>query len=79
LISVDLNNTPYTYVYKKINKNFKDSFVEKGSGFGSTYGFGLIPIRIDYLFVSSSINVDYFKTHDINLSDHKPISVFLNI
>ena len=79
LISVDLNNTPYTYVYKKINKNFKDSFVEKGSGFGSTYGFGLIPIRIDYLFVSPSINVDYFKTHDINLSDHKPISVFLNI
>jgi hypothetical protein len=31
------------------------------------------------LFVSPSINVDYFKTHDINLSDHKPISVFLNI
>ena len=79
LISVDLNNTPYTYVYKKINKNFKDSFVEKGGGFGSTYGFGLIPIRIDYLFVSSSIYVDYFKTHDINLSDHKPISVYLNI
>ena len=67
------------YVYKKINKNFKDSFVEKGSGFGSTYGFGLIPIRIDYLFVSPSINVDYFKIHDIYLSDHKPISVFLNI
>jgi len=79
LISVDLNNTPYTYVYKKINKNFKDSFVEKGGGFGSTYGFGLIPIRIDYLFVSPSINVDYFKIHDIYLSDHKPISVFLNI
>ena len=79
LISVDLNNTPYTYVYKKINKYFKDSFIEKGGGFGSTYGFGLIPIRIDYLFVSSSIYVDYFKTHDINLSDHKPISVYLNI
>jgi len=79
VISVDLNSTPYSFVYKKISNHFNDSFLKKGRGFGSTYGLGKIPMRIDFMFTTPSISVNNFVKHNINLSDHKPISVFLKI
>jgi vancomycin resistance protein VanJ len=78
-ISVDLNSTPYSFVYKKISNHFDDSFLKKGRGFGSTYGLGKIPMRIDFMFTTPSISVNNFVKHNINLSDHKPISVFFKI
>ena len=79
VISVDLNSTPYSFVYKKISNHFDDSFLKKGRGFGSTYGLGKIPMRIDFMFTTPSISVNNFVKHKINLSDHKPISVFFKI
>ena len=41
--------------------------------------FKFMPIRIDYLFNSRTINVNNFKIYSEILSDHRPISVFLDI
>ena len=76
ILSVDLNNTPYSFVYKKFEENYDDSFVENGNGFGSTFGSKILPMRIDYIFKSSSITSKKFIVYDVKFSDHKPISMF---
>ena len=50
ILAVDLNNTTDSFVYKKINDLYFDSYVQKGFEFGATYGFSFLPIRIDYIF-----------------------------
>ena len=79
VLAADLNNTQHSFFYKQFKDNFNDSFISSGAGFGSTYDFKFMPIRIDYLFNSKSINVNNFIIYPVLLSDHKPISVFLNI
>ena len=79
ILTVDLNNTEHSYIYKKIIEKFDDVFKLKGNGFGSTYEFKFLPIRIDYVFISPSIYAKSVYIFDENLSDHKPISAFLDI
>ena len=74
MLAVDLNNTPHSYVYRKLNEKYNDLFIIKGSGFGSTYAFNFLPLRIDYLFTSKDIISKKFKIHNIKFSDHRPIS-----
>lgn len=73
IICTDLNNNSFSDIYNFISKGRNDAFLEKGSGFGSTYRFPFFPLRIDYIFTSKNIKVLDFKTYDIDLSDHKPI------
>ena len=79
VLTVDLNNTEYSYVYREIERKFNDVFSLIGNGFGPTYDFKFLPIRIDYIFVSDSISVNNFKIFDKKISDHKPISTFIKI
>lgn len=79
ILTVDLNNTEHSFVYKEIANKMDDIFKLKGKGFGSTYAFKFMPIRIDYIFVSPSITAKNFTVHDKNISDHKPISAFIKI
>ena len=74
MLAVDLNNTPHSYVYRKLNEKYNDLFIIKGSGFGSTYAFNFLPLRIDYLFTSKDIISKKFKIHNVKFSDHRPIS-----
>ena len=46
MLAVDLNNTPHSYVYRKINEKYNDLFIIKGSGFGSTYAFNFLPLEL---------------------------------
>lgn len=77
VICADLNNNAFSESYKNLSKNRLDTFKEKGSGFGATYDFSFFPLRIDYIFTSTNIKVTDYQTHDVSLSDHKPISVKL--
>jgi len=79
ILAIDLNNTQHSFVYKEIKNKLSDVFELKGYGFGSTYDFKFMPIRIDYIFISHSISPKYFETYNQKLSDHKPISAFLDI
>lgn len=73
IISGDFNNSAFSYVYKTIRGDMKDSFKQQGNGFGRTYNFKFFPLRIDFLLVDKSWTVDNFKTYDVEYSDHYPI------
>ena len=79
VLAADLNNTQYSFFYKQFKDIFNDGFVSNGAGFGATYDFRYMPIRIDYLFNSKSIKVNNFIVYPHVFSDHKAISIFLDI
>ena len=68
----DMNEVPTSYAYHRIRGSLKDVFLMKGLGLGRTY-YKISPtLRIDYLMVSSGIEVMQYKKDDIFMSDHYP-------
>lgn len=78
IVMADLNNTAFSYVYRKIKGNKKDAFAEMGKGLGSTFVFKKIPLRIDVILADSSFIINEFETHTEKLSDHSPVSAILS-
>ncbi len=73
----DFNDSPCTYTYNRVSSGLKDSFLEKGIGFGQTY-IGIAPaFRIDYILHSSVFEATSYETHPEELSDHHAISAVL--
>ena len=84
ILAGDFNDTPVSYALKTIlessenDSHLFDSFYSSSKGLGATY-VGEIPgLRIDYILHSKYLLPHDFKTHDIELSDHRPISVNLS-
>jgi endonuclease/exonuclease/phosphatase family metal-dependent hydrolase len=73
LLAGDFNNTAFSYIYRELSKGFNDSFKEKGNGFGITFNYNFIPLRIDFILAEKLFKINSFKTFKINLSDHEPI------
>ncbi|WGK64385.1 endonuclease/exonuclease/phosphatase family protein [Croceiramulus getboli] len=73
-IAGDFNNSAFSYVYRRIKNNHVDAFDQEGSGFGKTFTFDFIPLRIDFLLVPDSYEVRQFQNYEeIEFSDHYPI------
>ncbi|WP_306353063.1 endonuclease/exonuclease/phosphatase family protein [Flavobacterium sp. '19STA2R22 D10 B1'] len=74
MICGDMNNSAFSFVYRNIKGNLKDSFEEAGSGVGKSYNYRYYPARIDYIFADKTMKVKSFKnfTSFVN-SDHFPI------
>jgi len=66
-------------VYGRIKGNFKDAFEEAGTGFGTTYDFRWFPLRIDFILVDNTFEVEEFKTFNNKYSDHYPVKATLNL
>lgn len=79
VVSGDFNNSAFSYVYNQVKGDLKDAFKEQGNGFGRSYNFKFFPLRIDFLLVDPSYNVDSFKTFDVQYSDHYPIMTKLSV
>ena len=80
IICGDMNNSPFSYVYRNIKGKLKDAFEEAGEGFGATYKFRYYPARIDYIFTDSKMKVKQFESFsDFENSDHYPIMTRLSI
>lgn len=78
VLAGDFNDTPVSYCYRHISEVLVDAFVESGSGIGTTY-IGKIPSnRIDYIFHSKELQSADFITHQVEFSDHRPISCSLS-
>ncbi|SHG42888.1 endonuclease/exonuclease/phosphatase family protein [Winogradskyella jejuensis] len=77
IITGDFNNTAYSYIYDKIKGDFQDAFKVAGNGFGKTFDFNIIPLRIDFILVDDAFTVNGFKNYDVKLSDHYPIKAVL--
>jgi len=73
----DLNNTSFSFVYRKIKKGMTDAFEARGGGLGATFSFDSYPMRIDYIFTSTKMDVITFETIKKTFSDHYPISATL--
>jgi endonuclease/exonuclease/phosphatase family metal-dependent hydrolase len=79
IICGDMNNSAFSYVYRNIKGELKDSFVEAGDGFGKTYDFNYYPARIDYILADKKFRVKRFETfEEIIDSDHFPIMAVLS-
>jgi len=77
LLCGDFNDTPVSFALSTLRSGspkLHDSFALAGSGLGSTYVGDIPGLRIDYIMSSSSLQVVSFVTHDIELSDHRPLS-----
>lgn len=75
----DFNNTQYSNIYKTIKGELTDSFLEKGKGFGRTYGLLGFPIRIDYILVDPAFEVISHQNFNEKLSDHYPVMTTLRV
>lgn len=75
IVCGDFNETPYSYVYGKARSLLRNSFEDKGKGFG--FSFNRLPyfIRIDHHFYDANkINLIDFETDNtIKFSDHYPL------
>ncbi|MCD0473787.1 endonuclease/exonuclease/phosphatase family protein [Flavobacterium sp. EDS] len=80
IICGDMNNSPFSYVYRNIKGKLKDSFEEAGEGFGATYKFRYYPARIDYIFADNKMKVKKFESFsDFENSDHFPVLATLSM
>lgn len=73
LITGDFNDMPQSYVYRIINKNYNDAFVEHGCGVGKTQMTRMLGLRIDYAFANDKIEMTNHRILNSDLSDHSPI------
>lgn len=75
IMAGDLNSVPYSYVYGQTIFWLKDTFAEVGRGSGTSFHDFKYPVRIDYIFHSEELKpVSYEVRHDVDLSDHYPVS-----
>ena len=79
IICGDFNDSPPSYAYKTIKGKLSDAFIESGSGLGRTYIGEFPSFRIDYIFYDKLLSATEFTTHDIKLSDHRPISAKISL
>ncbi|WP_299890653.1 endonuclease/exonuclease/phosphatase family protein [uncultured Lacinutrix sp.] len=79
IISGDLNNTAFSYIYKEIKGDLKDTFKAAGNGFGRTYNFKFFPMRIDFIFTDPVFKINSFKTYDVEFSDHYPVMTKISL
>jgi endonuclease/exonuclease/phosphatase family metal-dependent hydrolase len=73
IICGDFNDSPFSYTYHSFSEKFKDSFMESGSGIGTTYLGDFPSYRIDYIFHSDKFTSSGFEVGQKELSDHYPV------
>ena len=77
IITGDFNNTANSYTYNLLKGDLKDTFDEAGHGFGKTFDFNIIPLRIDFILVDKTFEVNGFENYDVKYSDHYPVKAIL--
>ena len=73
LLCGDFNDVPQSYIYRRLNDNHKDAFLESGKGFGATFRQLIFPFRIDYILADKNWSAYNFEVLDEKLSDHQAI------
>ena len=69
----DFNDSPLSYTYQQLIRTKKDSFVEAGSGMGSSYSLLWPMLRIDYILLPQEFSAGEHETLRVPWSDHYPV------
>jgi len=69
----DFNDNPMSYTYYRLTRGRKDSFMEAGSGFGSTFSFLWPMLRIDYILFPDFCEAAAHEVIRLPYSDHYPV------
>ncbi|MFA6087902.1 endonuclease/exonuclease/phosphatase family protein [Mucilaginibacter sp.] len=72
ILTGDFNDTPNSFAVNEIGDGLKNAFIEKGSGYQTTY-FSKFPLQIDYIFTSPEFDILNYQALDLKISDHKPL------
>jgi endonuclease/exonuclease/phosphatase family metal-dependent hydrolase len=79
----DFNDSPLSVVHSSLRRYFRDAFRAAGRRWGPTFRAGLIPLRLDYIYVSPGIRVlNCFVRKDQLTriaSDHLPVLATIEI
>lgn len=75
IVCGDFNDTPMSYIYRKMSNDLQDAFSECGSGYSHTYRGFLNTLRIDYVLVSNDFEVASYEVPTVDYSDHHPVIV----
>jgi endonuclease/exonuclease/phosphatase family metal-dependent hydrolase len=77
IVCGDFNDTPISYVRRKIKGNLEDAFVNSGNGMGITFNKYRFLFRIDYIFHSKNMKAYNCRVGKLKSSDHYPLSTYL--
>ncbi|MGY3213789.1 endonuclease/exonuclease/phosphatase family protein [Mucilaginibacter sp. HD30] len=72
IIVGDFNDTPNSYSVNEIGSGLQNAFMEKGSGFETTY-YSAYPLHIDHIFATKDFDILSYQSIDKKISDHKPV------
>jgi endonuclease/exonuclease/phosphatase family metal-dependent hydrolase len=74
----DFNDSPMSYAMRRLRKGrARDTFEASGVGLGGTH-IGKVPgLRIDGILADTTLAAATFVTHEIELSDHRPVTAKL--
>ena len=72
IFCADLNSVPSSFVYHHISRGLQDAFLQKGSGWGSTYDGLSNTLRIDVTLLSPELKVVQHFSPKLHASDHYP-------
>lgn len=73
LVCGDFNDTPASYVYRKVKGDLTDGFRDAGSGYGYTFRQLKKMFRIDYILYSPDFKGISYDSPDLVYSDHNPV------
>jgi len=81
IIGGDFNNTAFSAPYRLLKQDKTDAFTEAGEGFGITWQYKFLPLRIDFIMSDKEkFDVLGFETMShIKYSDHYPIKAIFGI
>jgi len=80
IVGGDFNNTAFSAPYHILKDGKNDAFVEADSGFGTTWQYKKLPLRIDFILPDKKFEVVQFETLNyIEYSDHFPIKAMLRL
>lgn len=73
ILAGDFNETPSSYIYRLLRQGLVDGFREAGSGYGGTFRFLGVPLRIDFIFHDPRLRSVDYRTLPYPLSDHRAV------
>jgi len=80
IMAGDFNSTRDAALHATLRKHMTDAWEQGGHGMGATIRIAdALPLRIDYVYVTSQLVVEGSKVIQTDCSDHRPVLTRLNL